>query len=67
MSAIDDRPQGVTYENAPIPVIAANDVLVRMVAAAVSQGDWEISEGYLQQRTMTGKESKRHDYNDISG
>ena len=38
------------YENAPMPVIASDDVLIRVVAASVNPVDWKIREGYLQQR-----------------
>jgi NADPH:quinone reductase-like Zn-dependent oxidoreductase len=37
------------YEEAPMPDIAPNDVLVRVVAASVNPVDWKIREGYLQQ------------------
>jgi len=36
------------YEEAPIPQIAPNEALVRVVAAAVNPVDWKIREGYLQ-------------------
>ncbi|HXU93179.1 MAG TPA: NADP-dependent oxidoreductase [Gallionella sp.] len=37
------------YEDAPLPEIASNDVLVQVVAASVNPVDWKIREGYLQQ------------------
>ncbi len=37
------------YEEAPMPGIAPDDVLVRVVAAAVNPVDWKVREGYLQQ------------------
>ncbi len=37
------------YEDAPLPKIGPNEVLVRVVAAAVNPVDWKIREGYLQQ------------------
>ncbi|BBI99969.1 oxidoreductase [Ferrigenium kumadai] len=37
------------YEDAPLPDVAPNDVLVQVVAASVNPVDWKIREGYLQQ------------------
>ncbi len=39
----------LAYEDAPRPSIAANDVLVRVVAASVNPVDWKIREGYLRE------------------
>ena len=39
----------LTYEEAPLPEITANDVLVRVVAASVNPVDWKIREGHLKQ------------------
>ncbi len=36
------------YEEAPVPEIAPNEALVRVVAASVNPVDWKIREGYLQ-------------------
>nr|WP_225938806.1 NADP-dependent oxidoreductase [Kovacikia minuta] len=41
-------PEVLTYEEAPLPEIAADDVLIRVHAAAVNPVDWKIREGYLQ-------------------
>lgn len=37
------------YEDAPMPDIAPNDVLIRVVAASVNPVDWKVREGYLKQ------------------
>ncbi|MFA6972066.1 MAG: NADP-dependent oxidoreductase [Gallionella sp.] len=37
------------YEDVPMPGIAANEVLVRVVASSVNPVDWKIREGYLKQ------------------
>lgn len=37
------------YEDAPMPDLAPEDVLVRVVAASVNPVDWKIREGYLKQ------------------
>lgn len=37
------------YEDVPMPVIAAHDVLVRVVASSVNPVDWKIREGYLKE------------------
>lgn len=37
------------YEDAPMPEIAPDDVLVQVVAASVNPVDWKIREGYLRQ------------------
>lgn len=39
----------LTYEDAPLPSIAPNDVMVRVVAASVNSVDWKIREGYLKE------------------
>jgi NADPH:quinone reductase-like Zn-dependent oxidoreductase len=36
------------YEDAPVPSVASNEVLVRVVAASVNPVDWKIREGYLR-------------------
>ncbi|MGA7932826.1 MAG: NADP-dependent oxidoreductase [Kovacikia sp.] len=41
-------PEVLTYEDAPLPAIAADEVLIRVYAAAVNPVDWKIREGYLQ-------------------
>lgn len=41
-------PEVLTYEDAPQPAIAEDDVLIRVHAAAVNPVDWKIREGYLQ-------------------
>lgn len=38
----------LVYETAPLPTLAADDVLVKVHAAAVNPVDWKIREGYLQ-------------------
>ncbi len=42
-------PEVLTYEDAPLPAIANDDVLIRVHAAAVNPVDWKIREGYLQE------------------
>jgi NADPH:quinone reductase-like Zn-dependent oxidoreductase len=37
------------YEDAPIPIIESNEVLIRVVAASVNPVDWKIREGYLKE------------------
>ena len=37
------------YEDVPMPGIAANEILVRVVASSVNPVDWKIREGYLKQ------------------
>ncbi len=41
-------PEVLTYEEAPLPTIAADDILIRVHAAAVNPVDWKIREGYLK-------------------
>jgi NADPH:quinone reductase-like Zn-dependent oxidoreductase len=41
-------PEVLTYEDVPLPSIAAEDVLIRVHAAAINPVDWKIREGYLQ-------------------
>lgn len=39
----------MAYEEAPVPDISPNEVLVRIVAASVNPVDWKIREGHLKQ------------------
>lgn len=39
----------LAYEDAPLPSILSNEVLVRVVAASVNPVDWKIREGYLKE------------------
>jgi NADPH:quinone reductase-like Zn-dependent oxidoreductase len=39
----------LSYEDAPMPSVTSNEVLVRVVAASVNPVDWKIREGYLKQ------------------
>jgi len=39
----------LAYEDAPMPAITPNEVLIRVVAASVNPVDWKIREGYLKQ------------------
>jgi NADPH:quinone reductase-like Zn-dependent oxidoreductase len=39
----------LVYEDAPLPSITSNEVLVRVVATAVNPVDWKIREGYLKE------------------
>jgi len=38
----------LTYEDAPIPVIAADEVLVKIHASSINPVDWKVREGYLK-------------------
>lgn len=53
MKAVRIRAYGdasvLRYEEAPMPNIAPEDVLVRVVAASVNPVDWKFREGYLKQ------------------
>lgn len=53
MKAVRIRAYGdasvLRYEEAPMPDIAPEDVLVRVVAASVNPVDWKFREGYLKQ------------------
>lgn len=37
------------YEDAPMPTVEANDVLIKVVAASVNPVDWKIREGHLKE------------------
>jgi NADPH:quinone reductase-like Zn-dependent oxidoreductase len=39
----------LSYEDAPLPTIADDDILIRVHAAAINPVDWKIREGYLQE------------------
>lgn len=41
-------PEVMRLEDAPLPVLAEGEVLVRVVAAAINPVDWKIREGYLK-------------------
>jgi NADPH:quinone reductase-like Zn-dependent oxidoreductase len=41
-------PEVLTYEEAPLPLIGDDDVLIRVYAAAVNPVDWKIRAGHLQ-------------------
>lgn len=41
-------PEVLSYEDAPMPEITEDDVLIRVYAAAVNPVDWKIREGHLQ-------------------
>lgn len=41
-------PEVMRVEDAPLPVLADDDVLVRVVAAAINPVDWKIRQGYLK-------------------
>ena len=43
-------PEVLRYEEAPIPEVRAEDVLVQVQAAGVNPVDWKIRQGYLTQR-----------------
>ncbi len=39
----------LAYEDAPMPNITSNEVLIRVVAASVNPVDWKIREGYMRE------------------
>ena len=41
-------PEVMRLEDAPLPVLAEGEVLVRVVAAAINPVDWKIRQGYLK-------------------
>lgn len=41
-------PEVMRVEDAPLPVLADDDVLVRVVVAAINPVDWKIRQGYLK-------------------
>ena len=41
-------PEVLVYEDAPIPAIQADEVLVKIHAASVNPVDWKVREGYLK-------------------
>lgn len=41
-------PEVLSYEEAPRPSIGADEVLIRVHAAAINPVDWKVREGYLQ-------------------
>lgn len=41
-------PEVMRYEDAPLPALADDDVLVRVVAAAINPVDWKVRAGYLK-------------------
>lgn len=41
-------PEVLSYEEAPRPEIGADEVLIRVHAAAINPVDWKVREGYLQ-------------------
>lgn len=41
-------PDVMRYEDAPLPALGDDDVLVRVVAAAINPVDWKVREGYLK-------------------
>lgn len=40
-------PEVLKYENAPIPLLCSNDILIRVHAAGVNPIDWKIRQGFL--------------------
>ena len=40
----------LAYEDAPMPSITSDEVLVKVVAASVNPVDWKIREGYLKEK-----------------
>lgn len=43
-------PEVLAYEDAPRPVPAADEVLIRVLAAGVNPVDWKIREGYMREK-----------------
>ena len=41
-------PEVLRYEDAPLPLVKSDDLLIEVRAAAVNPVDWKIREGYLQ-------------------
>ncbi len=39
----------LVYEDAPMPIVEANDVLIKVVASSVNPVDWKIREGHLKE------------------
>ena len=47
-------PEVLQYEDAPLPEMGTEDVLIRVHAAGVNPVDWKVREGYLRQRIAHG-------------
>ncbi|MFT4926822.1 MAG: NADPH:quinone reductase-like Zn-dependent oxidoreductase [Phenylobacterium sp.] len=39
----------LSYQDSPVPAIAENQILIKVIATSVNPVDWKIREGYLQQ------------------